>query len=265
MLSVMTKGLGGIFHGNLTGYCVICWAWKHKWVPKPPSHKYFISCKTKEDGFVKHGIGWIDMKHKLKFEQFQYCWKCGLPQGDLTPVTHPTFKPGGVLDCPSDNLVVFLIWHVIHMEDVWMRACSTFNGLSKHMPLTSLIMNSDKRLHAKNIYTTKIIKLQRILKAERHWTPHPYPTTASFSVSVSLSFSFFLSFPKFSPSSFSLTSPPIPHPTSKPSQFSPTTPNKASLPWPLLPTPSTCLELTPTLACYPPLIIPPPNTSCQWH
>jgi hypothetical protein len=138
-LSAMTKGLGGILHGNATRYCVICWAWKNKWVPKTPSHKYFISCKTKEDGFVKHGIGWIDMKHKLQFEKFQYCWKCGLPQGDLTPVTHPTFKPGVVMDCPFDDLVVLLIWHVIHMEDIWTRACSTFNGLSKHMPLNDIV------------------------------------------------------------------------------------------------------------------------------
>ena len=51
-LSSMTKALGGILDGSNTDYCVICWAWKNKWVLKTPRHQYFISCKTQEDCFV---------------------------------------------------------------------------------------------------------------------------------------------------------------------------------------------------------------------
>lgn len=137
-LSAMTKALGGIASGSCTGYCVICWAWKNKWVQKTPGHKYFIDCKSREDHFVQHAIGWIQLKRQLKFEKYQYCWKCGLPQGDFTPVTHPIFKPGTVLECPFDDLVALLLWHIINTEDVWKKACSTFTGITKHMSLADI-------------------------------------------------------------------------------------------------------------------------------
>ena len=137
-LSAMTKALGGILDGSHNGYCVICWAWKNKWVLKTSNHQYFISCKTQEDRFVRHAIGWIQLKHQLWFEQYQYCWKCGLPQGDFTPVTHPIFKPGTLLECPFDDLVALLIRHIIHTEDVWKKACSAFIGLREKMSLADI-------------------------------------------------------------------------------------------------------------------------------
>jgi superfamily II DNA helicase RecQ len=133
-LSSMTKALGGILDGCSSGYCVICWAWKNKWVLKTPQHQYFIHCKTKEDQFVRHAVGWIQLKRQFHFEKFHYCWRCGLPQGDFTPVTHPIFKPGTMISCPFDDLVILLIWHIIHTEDIWEKACLEFAGLTNNMP-----------------------------------------------------------------------------------------------------------------------------------
>ena len=137
-LTALTKVVGGILDGNHTGYCVICWAWKNKWVPKTASHKYFIHCKSTEESFVHHGIGWIDLKKKFKFQKYQYCWRCGLPQGEFAPATHPSFKAGVTMICPFDDLVVLLIWHIINTEDVWKRACSVFPALKGTMHLADI-------------------------------------------------------------------------------------------------------------------------------
>jgi hypothetical protein len=73
------------------------------------------------------------------FDNFQYCWKCGLPQGDFTPVTHPVFKTGVVLDCPFDDLTALLMWHIIHTKDVWKKACTVFPRLEERIPLADII------------------------------------------------------------------------------------------------------------------------------
>ena len=79
------------------------------------------------------------MKKELQFDLYKYCWSCGLPQGDCTPVTHPIFKPGVIVDCPFDDLAALLIWHIIHTDDIWKKACSTFIGIKKDMPLANIV------------------------------------------------------------------------------------------------------------------------------
>ena len=137
-LNELTKAVGGILDGSHTGYCVICWVWKKKRQPKTPTHQYFISCKSPEDRFVHHAIGWIDMKRGFQFKRFQYCWTCGLPQGDFTLSTHPSFKPGVKMNCPFDDVVALLIWYIINTEDVWKKACSAFPALKSTMYLNDI-------------------------------------------------------------------------------------------------------------------------------
>lgn len=138
-LTALTKAVGGITDGKHTTYCVICWVWKNKWIEKTPAHQYFISCKSNEDRFVHHALGWIKMKKEFQFEKYKYCWKCGLPQGEFIPSTHPTFKSGIILKCPFDDLVALLIWYIINTEDIWKRACSAFTGIKKNMSLEGII------------------------------------------------------------------------------------------------------------------------------
>jgi len=135
-LTAFTKALGGVVDGNT--YCPICWVWKGKRVVMTSSHRFFISCKTAEDHFVSHAIGWIDLKRKFKFEKYRYCWKCGLPQGEFILPTHPTFKAGTALKCPFDDLVAVLIWFIIHTDDIWKRACPAFPSLQANMPLEEI-------------------------------------------------------------------------------------------------------------------------------
>ena len=137
-LTALTKAVGEILDGSQTGYCVICWVWKGVRKIKTTDHQYFIHCKSMEDRFVHHAIGWINLKRKFQFVKFKYCWTCGLPQGEFAPSTHPTFKAGEILKCPFDDLVALLIWYIINTEDVWNRACSVFPGLKSTMSLDNI-------------------------------------------------------------------------------------------------------------------------------
>jgi hypothetical protein len=137
-LTSLTKAVGGITEGIHTGYCVICLVWKHRYRTKTPDHKYFISCMDKEDGFIGHGFGWINLKRKFLFEKYHYCWKCGLPQREFCLTTHPKFKAGTSLKCPFDDLIAVLIWHIINTEEIWKRACSIFSGLNSGMSLEKI-------------------------------------------------------------------------------------------------------------------------------
>lgn len=137
-LTAMTKAVGGILDGNPKGYCVICWVWKHKWHIKTPDHQYFIGCMTKEDGYVRHAIGWIQLKKEFRFEKYKYCWKCGLPQGEFSLATHPKFKSGTVMKCPFDDMIALLMWHIINTEEIWDKACTVFSGLKQKMNLTEV-------------------------------------------------------------------------------------------------------------------------------
>lgn len=134
----LTKAVGGILDNNQTGYCVICWVWKKKRMQKTSDHRPFIDCKSREDSFVHHAIGWIEMKKEFKFERYQYCWRCGLPQGEFALPTHPNFKPGLKMNCPFDDLVILLIWFIINTEDMWGKACSAFPTLRSTMHLSDI-------------------------------------------------------------------------------------------------------------------------------
>ena len=148
-LTAMTKSLGGMQDGSNMSYCVICWAWKHKHQPKTPDHQYFTSCMTRGDGFVRHGYGWIEFKKKLQLQKYHYCWKCGLPQGRFAPATHPIFKKGTALICPFNDLVALLIWHIIHTEEIWNKACASFTGIEPNMSLENIIkwLNKEEQPH----------------------------------------------------------------------------------------------------------------------
>jgi Helicase conserved C-terminal domain len=137
-LTSLTKAVSGLQDGSHVKYCVICWVWKQKHQKKTPDHQYFISCMSRDDGYIRHGFGWIQLKKKFKYEKYHYCWKCGLPQGKFALATHPVFRTGTVLNCPFDDLIALLIWHIIHTEDIWTRACASFLGIESNMSLEKI-------------------------------------------------------------------------------------------------------------------------------
>jgi len=140
-LSAMTNLLRGHSHNSThVGYCVICWAWKNTLVSKTDDHVYFIHCKSISDSWVSFAVGWInELKRKLQFARYKYCWKCGLPQGDMMPSSHPTFKKGIQVNCPFDDLVAVLLWYIVHDKDIWKQACEAFPALHVGMPLKDIV------------------------------------------------------------------------------------------------------------------------------
>lgn len=137
-LTALTKAVSGIQDGTHVTYCVICWVWKNRRQEKTPGHQYFISCMSRDDGFLRHGFGWIQLKKQFLYEKYQYCWKCGLPQGEFSLTTHPVFRPRTILICPFNDLIVLLIWHIIHTEEIWKRACNSFSGIEHNSSLEEI-------------------------------------------------------------------------------------------------------------------------------
>ncbi|KAG6834775.1 hypothetical protein H0H93_007508 [Arthromyces matolae] len=137
-LSAMTNMLQG--HANIGNhcYCFICWAWKDSLIVKSASHTFFIHCKSKEDGYIKHGFGWVDLKKRIQFPKYKYCFRCGLPQGEFAPNSHPTFKAGEKNSCPFDDLVVVLCWYIINTPVIWHAACNTFSAITVTTPLNDI-------------------------------------------------------------------------------------------------------------------------------
>ena len=140
-LTAMTNFLCGYAsNSDFRGYCIICWAWKKKLVQRTADHRFFLSCKSKEDHFVKHAVGWIqEVKKKFSFDRFAYCYMCGLPQGEFAPSSHPSFRKGEVINCPFDDLVAVLVWHIIHHDVTWKKAIQAFPGLTANMPLSAIV------------------------------------------------------------------------------------------------------------------------------
>jgi hypothetical protein len=89
---------------------------------KTPKHQYFIGCRDDTDKFLDHGVGWMAFKKLYKLGGYLYCWKCGLPQGEFLPSSHPLFRKGQKMQCPLDDLVVTLLWFIRHDKPLWVIA-----------------------------------------------------------------------------------------------------------------------------------------------
>jgi hypothetical protein len=120
---------------HLLGKCFICWAWKDRMITKKPEHQYFIGCKDNTDKFLDYGVGWMAFKKLYKLGGYLYCWKCGLPQGQFLPSSHPSFQQGQKMQCPLDDLVVTLLWFIRHDRPLWVTACQAFPSLGLYMTL----------------------------------------------------------------------------------------------------------------------------------
>jgi hypothetical protein len=116
---------------HLCGHCIVCWAWKGKLVNMTSNHRTFTSCKDKQDGFLPHALGWIAFKKTYKLTRLQYCWTCGLPQGEFTPLLHPQFQKGIQMHCPIQDVVVLILWCIRHDPATWLSAIQRFPRLTE--------------------------------------------------------------------------------------------------------------------------------------
>ena len=125
----------------LNGKCPICWAYNANNLQ--PSHlrdKLFIKCNPKSTGFIPHLLGWIDLKKKMKFQKYQYCYSCHFPQAlSYLPTCHPSFgsSNGSANSCPLADSIILLVWFIRHSDDWWNKAILAFPTLTTNMDFTA--------------------------------------------------------------------------------------------------------------------------------
>jgi len=108
----------------LLGKCPLCWAYRGV-LERRHDSQLWIQCRGPEKrGFVQHMAATRPFKKMIKFPKYQSCWKCHLPQGKLTPPSHPDLESGdkGRKACPHEDLVVLIFMFVRHNEALWDAA-----------------------------------------------------------------------------------------------------------------------------------------------
>ena len=106
------------------GRCAVCWAWKNKATVKTKGHRPFTDCRDGGE-YVDYIFGWLDFKKELRkgLGQYKYCYNCGLPQGKLSPSSHPSFEQGSAVPaCPLNDFAAQVLWHMFHHAETWNAA-----------------------------------------------------------------------------------------------------------------------------------------------
>lgn len=118
----------------LLGKCPLCWAYRGVLEPKH-NQRLWIHCRGPEErGFIKHmGAVW-KFKKLITLPKYQSCWKCHLPQANLSPPSHPDLESGdrGNKPCPHEDLVVLVFGFIRYNEAWWDRARLHF-GLASNI------------------------------------------------------------------------------------------------------------------------------------
>jgi hypothetical protein len=119
----------------LYGKCFVCWARSgNPNVPKTEDHNFFFSCRFPNERFITNGGGWMALKKRIHFKvPYSHCFKCGLPQGEFMPPTHPEFEPKKKVACPFEDFVAVLAWAVFMDEKLLTEASKMFKGLKPKM------------------------------------------------------------------------------------------------------------------------------------
>jgi len=114
---------------RLKGKCAICWAMTGNFVIK--HDQLWVKCGGNRD--YKPVVGnWTDFKRTLKYTQYGYCFKCGLPQASFKsrPDIHDEFKTGRTPPCPLSDLVILLVLYVRNDVSWWAAAVDAFPSLT---------------------------------------------------------------------------------------------------------------------------------------
>ena len=120
----------------LKGHCAVCWAWKRKLTARTKEHKPFIDCNDSGET-VHYKYGWIDFKKLMRgpLGRYRYCYNCGLPQGNLLPTSHSSFKQGAGVQCPLNDFAFLVLWHIYYHEETWEEACREFPEVGRIMKI----------------------------------------------------------------------------------------------------------------------------------
>ncbi len=132
--------------------CPICWAYDpNNLKPNHTKNGLFIKCNPNSSEFIPHLLGWIDLKKKMKFPPFQYCYNCHFPQtSQYLPTCHPAFgvSKDASKFCPLADSVILLVWFIRHTDKWWSKAVLVFPTLVSNMDEASFVawLNSGESL-----------------------------------------------------------------------------------------------------------------------
>jgi len=75
---------------------------------------------------------WMDLKKNIKLTPFEYCYRCGLPQGEFLPIGHPAFERGRArVLCPFEDFVALICWFIFTNPSIYTKAKEAFPELRK--------------------------------------------------------------------------------------------------------------------------------------
>jgi Helicase conserved C-terminal domain len=115
---------------RLYGKCVICWAWKERIVEQDKNHIPLVSCRNRDKDKVPWSSGWNEFRKLIRFDgKFEYCYHCGVPQGDYKPTRHPGFHQHETVACPTNSFVYLVIWYLFHEVKIMDKARRAFPAL----------------------------------------------------------------------------------------------------------------------------------------
>jgi hypothetical protein len=113
----------------LVGKCVVCWCYKRE---IRPIHEGTWGKQCQDGGWSNQMMGWIELKRKIKFPPFEYCWKCQLPQDDRwRPTAHSDLTSGkkGGKGCILQDFVIHVVWFIRFDKELWEKARLRFKNL----------------------------------------------------------------------------------------------------------------------------------------
>ena len=117
-------------YSRLFGKCVICWAWKEKIVETNTNHTPLVSCCNRDVDRVPWSSGWKEFRKLIRFNgKFEYCYHCGVPQGDYRPVRHPEFHQHQTVKCPTNSFIFLVIWYIFHEVQIMVKVGKAFPEL----------------------------------------------------------------------------------------------------------------------------------------
>lgn len=115
------------FASLLNGKCACCWFHWNELNPQDLDHAKLTACR--KGGYLANIFGWVDMKKKFVFKQYDYCYYCGFPQGSYAPSCHGTFG----MKCTLNDSVVLLLWFIFHDRALLSQIAQIFLPLSKFL------------------------------------------------------------------------------------------------------------------------------------
>jgi hypothetical protein len=137
----------------LRGSCQVCWSRTGESIEKGENHIPFLHCRQQQlSSFVEDANGWWDIRKIINLPRYQYCFFCGLPQGQFKPDGHPNPNRDNPGPCHMADFVPIMSWVVFTDPEVYQEAKKAFPGLIDRMSMAQFCQWYDKGDNSAHFY-----------------------------------------------------------------------------------------------------------------